>query len=289
MDKEAKNMYEIVKKHEIGYSIYDYEIYAPDVAISAKAGQFIIFRINSMGERIPITIVETKPEKGLVRIIFQKIGKSTFQLASLNKGDYIRDFLGPLGNPTKIKKYGNVVVIGGGIGVAGILSIVKEFKKIGNTIIIVVGARSKNLLILESELRQYSDSIFFATNDGSYGIKGFVTDILKDIVSKNKIDIVYAIGPVIMMKAVSEFTKKKCIKTIVSLNPIMLDGTGICGACRVTVAGETKFVCVDGPEFDAHSVNWNELYFRLESFKYSEKISLDRFKQHMGCVDVKKK
>jgi ferredoxin--NADP+ reductase len=279
-------MYKIVNRKEIGNKVKSYEIYAPDVAKNAKAGQFIIFRINDEGERVPLTIAGTNPQKCLVRIIFQEVGKSTMQLATLCEGEYIKDFLGPLGCPTEIKKYGTVVAVAGGVGAAEVLYVVKELKNIGNKVITILGARSKDLIILEDELKQKSDCIFFTTNDGTYGTKGFVTDVLKEVINKEKVNIIYAIGPLVMMKAVSEITIKKNIRTIVSLNPIMLDGTGMCGTCRVTVKGETKFACVDGPEFDAHLIDWEELISRLELYKNLEKISIEKFKhsqEHRCC------
>jgi ferredoxin--NADP+ reductase len=276
-------MYKIVSKKEIGPKVQSYEIYAPEIAKNAKAGQFVIFRIDDKGERVPLTVAGTKPDEGLVRIIFQEVGKSTIHLASCCKGDFIRDFAGPLGRPTEIKKYGTVVAVAGGVGTAEVLPVIKALKKVGNKIITIVGARCKDLIILEDELKQESDKLLFATNDGTYGKKGFVTDVLKEVINYEKINIVYAIGPVLMMKAVSELTGQSHIKTIVSLNPIMLDGTGMCGACRVSVDGKTKFACVDGPEFDAHSLNWQELASRLELFKNLEKVSLDNFKRYREC------
>ncbi|MCA6079441.1 MAG: sulfide/dihydroorotate dehydrogenase-like FAD/NAD-binding protein [Endomicrobium sp.] len=276
-------MFKIVNKKEIGPKVRAYEIYAPEVAKSARAGQFVIFRIDDKGERVPLTVAGTNPQKGLVKIIFQEVGKSTMHLASLCEGDYIKDFVGPLGHPTEIKKYGTVVAVAGGVGTAEVLPVIKEFKEVGNKIVTIVGARCKDLIILEDELKRESDLLLFATNDGTRGVKGFVTDVLKDVVGKEKVDIVYAIGPVPMMKAVAELTRAEHIKTLVSLNPIMLDGTGMCGACRVSVGGMIKFACVDGPEFDAHSVNWEELVSRLELFKSLEKISVDKFKYNQEC------
>ncbi|MDR2666087.1 MAG: sulfide/dihydroorotate dehydrogenase-like FAD/NAD-binding protein [Endomicrobium sp.] len=281
-------MYKIINTEEIGPKIKSYEIYAPNIAKNAKVGQFVILRINDTGERIPLTIAGTNLEKGLVKIIFQEVGKTTMQLASLSAGECIKDFMGPLGYPTEIKKYGTLVSVAGGVGVAGVVPVIKELKNVGNKIITIVGARCKDLIILKDELRQQSDSIFFATNDGTYGIKGYVTDILKEVINKEKIDIVYAIGPVAMMKSVSEITRSKNIKTIVSLNPIMVDGTGMCGACRVTINDETKFACVDGPEFDASLVNWEELISRLGLFKNLEEIAINKFKHNQGCNCCKK-
>ncbi|GMO64448.1 MAG: sulfide/dihydroorotate dehydrogenase-like FAD/NAD-binding protein [Endomicrobiia bacterium] len=281
-------MYKIISTEEIGPKIKSYEIYAPNIAKNAKVGQFVILRINDKGERIPLTIAGRNLEKGLVKIIFQEVGKTTMQLASLSAGEYIKDFMGPLGHPTEIKKYGTVVSVAGGVGAAEVVSVIKELKNVGNKIITIIGARCKNLIILKDELRQQSDSILFATNDGTYGTKGYVTDILKDIINKEKVDIVYAIGPVTMMKSVSEITKRKNIKTIVSLNPIMVDGTGMCGACRVTIHDETKFACVDGPEFDASLVNWEELISRLGLFKNLEEIAINKFKYTQECNCCKK-
>ncbi|MDR1087121.1 MAG: sulfide/dihydroorotate dehydrogenase-like FAD/NAD-binding protein [Endomicrobium sp.] len=276
-------MYKIARKKEIGNKVHNLEIYAPEIAKNAKAGQFVIFRIDDKGERVPLTVAGTNPQEGLVRIIFQEVGKSTTQLASLCEGDSIRDFVGPLGHPTVIKNYGTVVAVAGGVGAAELLPVIKELKKAGNKVITIVGARCKGLLILEEELKQESDSLLFATNDGTCGIKGFVTDVLKEVINTQKLNIVYAIGPVPMMKEVSELTKEKHIETVVSLNPIMLDGTGMCGACRVTVDGKTKFACVDGPEFDAHCVHWDELSSRLDLFKDLEKVSLDNFTASREC------
>jgi len=276
-------MYKIVSKKELRPKIRSYEVYAPEIAKSAKAGQFVIFRIDERGERVPLTIAGTNLEKGLVRVVFQEVGKSTMHLASLCEGDYIRDFLGPLGNPTKIKKYGTIVAVAGGVGVAEIIPVIKELRKVNNKIITIVGVRCKDLIILEDELKQESDLLLFATNDGTYGVKGFVTDILNDVLIREKVDMVYAIGPVPMMKAISEITKEKHIETLVSLNPIMLDGSGMCGACRVSVNGNTKFVCVDGPDFNAHLLNWEEIVSRLELFKNFEKISIDKFKNNRNC------
>jgi ferredoxin--NADP+ reductase len=281
-------MYKIERKKEIGNKVHNLEIYAPEIAKNAKAGQFVIFRIDEKGERVPLTIAGTNPQKGLVRIIFQEAGKSTTHLAALCEGDSIRDFVGPLGHPTVIKYYGRVVAVAGGVGAAELLPVIKELKTVGNKIITIAGARCKDLIILEDELKQESDALLFATNDGTCGVKGFVTDILKEVVDTQEINIVYAIGPVPMMKAVAELTKERHIETVVSLNPIMLDGTGMCGACRVTVNGETKFACVNGPEFDAHSVHWDELSSRLNSFKDLEKISFDNFTIHRECKCHKK-
>ncbi|MDR0401798.1 MAG: sulfide/dihydroorotate dehydrogenase-like FAD/NAD-binding protein [Endomicrobium sp.] len=275
-------MYKIVSTKEIAPKIKSYEIYAPNVAKNARPGQFIMLRINNKGERIPLTITDINLNKGLIKIVFQELGKTTMQLGAMSKGEYIKDFLGPLGQPTEIKKYGTVVFVLGGVGVAGALLVIKKLKDIGNKIITIVGARCNDLLIFKDELRQESNYIFFTTNDGTYGEKGYVTDVLKKIINQEKIDMSYIIGPAQMMKSASEITIEKNIKTIVSLNPIMLDGTGMCGACRVTVRNKTKFACVDGPEFDAKLVNWNEFILRLKLFENFEKTAIDKFKHIKG-------
>jgi ferredoxin--NADP+ reductase len=270
-------MFKIVAKREIGNNIKSFEIEAPDVAKNAKAGQFVMLRIDDKGERIPLTVAATDKQKGTVTIIAQQMGKTTSHLGKLNVGDAIRDFAGPLGQPTEIENYGTVAAVAGGVGVAEIIPVIKALREAGNKVITIIGARSKDLIILEDEARASSDELLIATNDGSAGKQGFVTDILKETVSSRTVNIVYAIGPVPMMKAVSDLTKEKNIKTLASLNPIMVDGTGMCGACRVSVGGKIKFACVEGPEFDAHKVNWDELVSRLGVFKDLEKVSFDNF------------
>lgn len=276
-------MYKIVSKKSIGINLKSFEVEAPDIAKNAKAGQFVMFRVDDKGERVPLTVAGADAEKGLIKIIFQETGKSTSSLGLLNAGDYIKDLAGPLGNPTEIKYYGTVVAVAGGVGTAEVLPVITSLKKAGNKVICVVGARNKDLIILEEELKTVCDELLFATDDGSYGTKGLVTDVLKDIVDKEKVDIVYAIGPVPMMRAVANLTKEKNIKTLVSLNPIMVDGSGMCGACRVTVDGKTRFACVEGPEFDAHKVEWDELISRLGLFRDMEKISFEKFKHNPEC------
>jgi ferredoxin--NADP+ reductase len=270
-------MFKIVSKKQIGNNIKSFEIDAPDIAKNAKAGQFVMFRIDDKGERVPLTVAAADRDKGTVTIIVQEVGKSTVQLGLLNAGDYIKDFVGPLGHPTEIKNYGTVVAVAGGVGTAEVLPVIKALKEAGNKVIAIVGARNKDLIILEDEIKGASDALLIATDDGSFGKKGFVTDVLKDVIDSENVSVVYAIGPVPMMKAVSNLTREKNIKTLASLNPIMVDGTGMCGACRVSVGGKTKFACVEGPEFDAHKVNWDELISRLGVFKELEKISIDNF------------
>ena len=272
-------MFKILKKKWNNVAkICFFEIDAPDIAKKAQPGQFVIIRAYDKGERIPLTISKTYPDKGSIRIIFQVVGKSTAYLANLNEGDDIYDVVGPLGKPTEINRVGNVICIGGGTGIAVLYPIARALKEAGNYMISIIGARSKDILILEDEMREISDELFITTDDGSYGRKGFVSDVLKELLEERKdIKEVVAIGPVIMMKVICNITKEYGIKTLVSLNPIMVDGTGMCGACRVTVDGKTRFACVDGPEFDGHKVDFDELMKRLAMYKELEKISYERF------------
>ncbi len=272
-------MFRILKKNWNDVAkICFFEIDAPDIAKKAQPGQFVIIRAYDKGERIPLTISKTYPDKGSIRIIFQVVGKSTAYLANLNEGDDIYDVVGPLGKPTEINRVGNVICIGGGTGIAVLYPIARALKEAGNYMISIIGARSKDILILEDEMREISDELFITTDDGSYGRKGFVSDVLKELLEERKdIKEVVAIGPVIMMKVICNITKEYGIKTLVSLNPIMVDGTGMCGACRVTVDGKTRFACVDGPEFDGHKVDFDELMKRLAMYKELEKISYERF------------
>ena len=256
-----------------------FEVEAPAVARKARPGQFIILRIDEKGERIPITVVDSSPKDGTIILIVQEVGKTTKKLGTMKVGDEIADIVGPLGNPSEIKKYGQVVVIGGGVGIAEAYPEAKALKEAGNRVICIIGARNKDLLILEEEMRQVSDELHITTDDGTKGRKGFVTDVLKDLISQKKIDLVSAIGPTIMMKVVSEMTRPHGIKTIVNLNPIMLDGTGMCGVCRVTIGGETKFACVDGPSFDGHLVDFDELMARLRIYLEEEGLSMERFEK----------
>ncbi|MCD6572381.1 MAG: sulfide/dihydroorotate dehydrogenase-like FAD/NAD-binding protein [Thermoplasmata archaeon] len=271
-------MYKIVKKRKLYENIKEIKVEAPLVAREAKPGQFVIVKIDEKGERIPLTIADFDRKKGTVRIIFLEIGKTTKQLGMLNEGDTLATFSGPLGKPSAIKKYGTVVCIGGGVGIASLYPIVRALKEKGNKVISILGARTKDLLILENEIKEYCDEFYITTDDGSKGKKGLVTDALQELIDKQiKIDLVMAVGPVIMMKAVSELTKPYGIKTLVSLNPIMVDGTGMCGSCRVTVGGETKFACVDGPEFDGHKVDFDNLLIRNKRFLEEEGLSLKLF------------
>lgn len=270
--------YKIVKKRVLGPDSKMFVVEAPYVARNAKPGQFIILRVNERGERIPLTIAGSDREKGLVTIIFQEVGKTTKLLGTLEEGDEILDFVGPLGKPTEIENFGTVMTLGGGFGTAVLYPLVKAIKEKGNYVITAIGARTKDLVILEDEMREISDEVYITTDDGSYGRKGFVTEVLADFLKEGrKIDRVFSVGPVPMMKATANVTKPYGVKTIVSLNPIMVDGTGMCGACRVEVGGKTKFACIDGPEFDAHEVNFDLLMKRLGMYREEEKASLERF------------
>ena len=256
-------MYKIVRKKELNSAVTLMEIEAPFVAKKAKAGQFIIFRVDEQGERVPLTIAGYDLEKGTVSIIFQKVGFSTNALGALNEGDYIQDFVGPLGKPTNTEGVKRVCVVGGGVGCAIALPSAVGFKEAGCEVDVIVGFRSKDIVILEDEFRACADNLYLMTDDGSYGEHGFVTVKLQQLLeSGRQYDEVLAIGPIPMMKFVSKTTEPFGVKTIVSLNPIMVDGTGMCGGCRVTVGGETKFACVDGPDFDGHQVDYAELMSR---------------------------
>ncbi len=256
-------MYKIVRKKELNASVTLLEIEAPFVARKAKAGQFIIFRIDEQGERIPLTIAGYDREKGTVSIIFQKVGFSTKALGALEEGDSILDFVGPLGKPTETEGLKRVCVVGGGVGCAIALPSAVAFKEAGCQVDVIVGFRSKDIVILEDEFKACADNLYLMTDDGSYGEHGFVTVKLQQLLEAgNQYDEVLAIGPIPMMKFVSKTTEPFGVKTVVSLNPIMVDGTGMCGGCRVTVGGEVKFACVDGPDFDGHQVDYNELMSR---------------------------
>ncbi|MDS1030093.1 sulfide/dihydroorotate dehydrogenase-like FAD/NAD-binding protein [Bacillota bacterium LX-D] len=270
-------MYKIIKKQILSSSIKLMEIEAPKVAAKAKAGQFIIVRANETGERIPLTIADSNKNTGIITIIFQEVGYSTLELGRMEVGQSVTDFVGPLGKPSEIENYGEIICVGGGIGIAPIYPIAKALKNAGNKVISIIGARTKELLFWDDQMRQISDELYIATDDGSYGQQGFVTDILKNFLEQRKqIAKVWAIGPVVMMRAASNITKAFHVPTIVSMNPIMVDGTGMCGACRVAVNQETKFACVDGPEFDGHLVDWDLAERRLNMFKEEEKVILDK-------------
>lgn len=270
-------MFKILSKDELSPNVFAMDIEAPRVAKKAQAGQFIVLRVDEKGERIPLTIANFNRDTGVVNIVFQVIGASTMALAALNAGDSLLDFVGPLGKPSKIKKFnGTVVVVGGGIGAAPTFPIARAMKEAGNKVIAIMGAKTKDILIMEAEMQAVTDEIMITTDDGSRGIKGFVTYAVEELYKRGEnIAQVTAIGPVIMMKSVADVTRKLAIPTVVSLNPIMVDGTGMCGGCRVTVGEETKFACVDGPEFDGHLVDFKGLMSRQRMYRDLEQIEKD--------------
>jgi len=276
-------MFEIVKREEMsGGTVILNEISAPLIAKKAKPGQFVILKANETGERIPLTMANTDPEKGTITVIYMVVGKSTALFKDLKVGDIYQDVIGPLGEPTHLEKVGKVVCVGGGTGVAVLHPITRGLKEAGNDVTCIIGARTKDLLILEKEMKAASHDLKVCTDDGTYGHHGFVTDVMKKLLDEGDVKLVVGIGPVPMMKAVSNITKEYNVKTLVSLNPIMIDGTGMCGGCRVSVGGKTKFACVDGPEFDGHEVDFDELMLRLQAYTEDEK------KAHEEHCDLKK-
>ena len=278
-------MYEIIEARFLSEDVKLLKIKSPNIAKKRKAGQFVIIRIDEQGERIPLTIADSDVDTGTVTIIVQGIGKTTIQLNKLEAGDSIKDIVGPLGLPSEIEKFGTAVCIGGGVGTAIAYPTAVALKKVGNHVITINGARTKDLVILEDEMKAVSDEAFITTDDGSYGHHGFVTDMLQKLIDDGKkIDFVLAIGPIPMMKAVADVTRPNNIKTVVSLNPIMIDGTGMCGGCRVTVGGKTKFACVDGPEFDAHEVDFKNLVDRNRMYAKYEKKALEQFEHECNLL-----
>ena len=260
-------MNKIISKEYFSANVVKFDVEAPLIAKARKAGHFVIVRVGEKGERIPLTITSSDTERGTITLVVQAVGKSSRKLCALEVGDYITDVVGPLGQATHIEKVGTVICCGGGVGVAPLLPIVEAMKKAGNRVITVLAARTKELIILEDQVRPYSDEVIIMTDDGSYGKKGLVTDGVEEVIKREKVDLCVTIGPAIMMKFVALLTKKYNLPTLASLTTIMVDGTGMCGACRVTVGGKTKFVCVDGPEFDAHQVDFDEMLMRLSSYK----------------------
>ncbi len=269
-------MYKIVERQDLSPVVHLFKIAAPEVAKKARAGQFVIVRIDEKGERIPLTFADWDSQKGTVTIIFMEAGATTCRLARLTAGESIENFVGPLGIPTHIEKLGTVVCVGGGIGVAPITPIAAALKKAGNKVISIMGSRTKSLLFWEDKLREASDELIVTTDDGSYGRKALVTEPLKEILSSQKVERVFAIGPIPMMKFCSLTTKPFGVNTIVSLNPLMVDGTGMCGCCRVSIGGTTKFACVDGPDFDGHAVDWDLMTTRSRAYAAEEKVSLEK-------------
>jgi len=278
-------MFKILKKEELSDLVILFEIQAKDIARKAKAGNFFVLRIHEQGERIPLTIADFDREKGTITTVFQKVGKTTHHLGTLNEGDFILDVIGPLGMPSHIENFGKVVCVGGGVGIAPMYPIARSLKEAGNIVISIIGARMKNLIFWEDKMRSVSDELIITTDDGSYGRKAVVTVPLDEHLREEKdIELVYAIGPAIMMKFVCITTQKHNVKTIVSLNSIMVDATGMCGVCRVEVGGETKFACVDGPEFDGHKVDFDLLMSRQRMYIDEEKVAQERYKEK---VEVK--
>jgi ferredoxin--NADP+ reductase len=270
-------MFEILKRQEMADgTVVLNEISAPLIAKKAKPGQFVILKANETGERIPLTMAEADPKKGIITIIYQIVGKTTALFKSLQVGDKFQDVIGPLGKPTHLEKVGTVVCVGGGTGVAVMHPITRGLKEVGNNVIAIIGARTKDLLILEDKMAAASNELHVCTDDGSYGHHGFVTDVLKEVLEKEDVKLVVGIGPVPMMKFVCKVTEQFKVKTLVSLNSIMVDGTGMCGCCRVSVGGKTQFACVDGPEFDGHEVDFEELMQRLQAYTAEEAAAYGR-------------
>ncbi len=276
-------MFKILSKRAFAANEFDIWIEAPRIARNVRAGQFCVLRVNETGERIPLTVAEYDPEGGRIRMIFQAVGKTTVALGRLEVGDCIHDILGPLGTPSEIEKYGTVLMVGGGVGIAALFPIIKALKEAGNKVITVLGGRSSDLVIMKDECGEFSDELIITTDDGTEGIKGVVTTAMDMLAARGeKIDYCWTIGPAIMMKFAALKAKELNIPCWASLAPIMIDGTGMCGGCRVTVNDKIRFACVDGPEFDGWGVNWNEFLTRLRQYKDEEKISLDKYKAEVG-------
>ena len=270
-------MFEIIEKRQLSADVYYMKVSAPEIARNRKAGQFVLVQIDvEYGERIPLTIADANAKEGWIALVFQAVGATTLKLSKKKEGESLAVILGPLGNPTHIEKKGTVVCVGGGIGVAPLHPIVQAHKAVGNKVIVIMGARNKDLIIFEKEMRELADEVILMTDDGSAGTKGLVTEPLKTICENSKPDEVVAIGPPIMMKFCAATTEPFQVPTTVSLNTIMIDGTGMCGGCRVTVGGKTKFVCVDGPEFDGHQVDWANMMMRMKAFKDREAEDLHK-------------
>jgi ferredoxin--NADP+ reductase len=266
----------ILKKERLAPQVVRYRLETPRIARKRRAGQFVIVRSHEDGERIPLTIANAEPDEGWIEIIFQVVGRGTKLLAALEEGQELLDLAGPLGRPTHIEKFGRCLCIGGGVGIAPLHPIVRALKEAGNEVTTIIGARTRDLLILTEDMRRWSDTLLVATDDGSEGHHGFVSDVFKQLLDRGEeFDLAVVIGPAIMMKVTTAMTVERGIKTMASLNPIMIDGTGMCGGCRVTVHGQTKFACVDGPEFDAAGIDWDELLKRLGSYRDFEKKALE--------------
>lgn len=275
-------MFKVLERKELAPTEVEILVAAPRIASKGQAGQFVILRIDEQGERIPLTIVDTDPVAGWVRLIFQVIGKSTAQLATVQQGEFLSDVVGPLGKATEIKNYGTVLLVGGGVGIAALFPIVKSLKQAGNRVITVLGAKTADLLILQEDCRAYSDELILMTDDGSLGEKGLVTQAMEEVYQQETIDMTWAIGPSIMMKFCTLTAKKYEVPIYVSLNPIMIDGTGMCGGCRVTVADSIKFACVDGPEFLGEEVDWDEFVNRMQQYRPEELLANERYEKQVN-------
>ena len=276
-------MFRVLSAQKIAPKEFDCWVEAPRIAASAKPGQFVVLRLDERGERIPLTIADFDREKGAIRIIFQVVGKTTAQMAGLKAGDTILDISGPLGTPSEIERIGTVLMVGGGVGIAALFPIVRGLKEAGNKVITILGGRTSELVIMKDECGKYSDELIVTTDDGSEGTKGLVTDAMRAVVARGeKIDHCWAIGPSIMMKFCALTAKELNLPVWVSMNPIMVDGTGMCGCCRLTVDGRIMFGCVDGPEFDGHKVNWDEFMNRMTQYRDEEKISMEKYETEVG-------
>lgn len=269
-------MNKVIKKEILSENVVKLVIEADQISKSRKAGQFVIVKLGEKGERIPLTISDADPVEGTITLVIQEVGATSHKFFTLNEGDIVTDIVGPLGRPTNIKKIGTIVAAGGGVGIAPLYPIAKAYKEAGNRIVVVLAARNKELIILEKEMREFADEVLVYTDDGSTGTKGLVTAGVESVIKRENVDEVIAIGPAVMMKFVSILTKQYNISTLASLNTIMVDGTGMCGACRVSVGGRTKFVCVDGPEFNAHEVDFDEMLQRLKAYQSEESLSYEK-------------
>ena len=277
-------MYEILAREDLAPVTKLFDVHAPAVAHKAKAGQFVIVRIDEEGERIPLTIADFDRERGSITIVFQEVGKTTMQMGTMQVGDYFASFTGPLGLPSEVENFGTVLCVGGGVGIAPIYPIARDLKEAGNTVLSIIGARNKDLLFWEEKMRAVSDELIVCTDDGSYGRKALVTIPMKELLeSERPIDHIWTIGPAIMMKFCALTTQPFGVPTVVSLNSIMVDGTGMCGACRVEVGGQTRFVCVDGPEFDGHQVDWDQLLARQRIYPDQEKLAIEQWQHECQC------
>ena len=280
-------MNKIVEKEYFSEKVVKIVVEAPEIAKSRKAGNFVILRVGENGERFPLTIAGADPEKGTIILVVQTVGVSSSKLAALQPGDFITDVVGPLGHATHVEKKGTILAAGGGVGVAPMLPIVEAYKKAGNRVISVIAARSRDLIILEEQIREWSDEVVVMTDDGSYGRQGLVTVGMEEVILREKVDECIVIGPAIMMKFAALLTKKYNIPTLASLNTIMVDGTGMCGACRVTVGGKTRFTCVEGPEFDAHQIDFDEMLMRMGAYRNEEKQAFDHYVHQCQCQKEK--